>query len=320
MQLIPRSPLKIDARSLHEKLTEAGYETTKRSIERDLNMLSGVFPIKCDDRSKPYGWSWMRDSHVDIPGMDLQMALTFGMVKHFMPPLLPASSLNYLSPYFKQAEKTLSSTTRSNMGSWIDKVRVLGRGLQLQAPQVKTEVMDAVYEALLNNKRLAIKYLPRNADDPTEYEVNPLGLVVRNAVIYIVCSLWEYDDIKQLVMHRIKDASVLDTERRVPEGFELDAYIKGGAFSVPVDEKPIKLKVLFDQAAAFHLHETPLSDDQRINKHPDGRMMVSATVVNSQELRWWLLAFGDQVEIVSPKGLRDTFADILKQASKQYKA
>ncbi|MDQ6970326.1 MAG: hypothetical protein Q9M16_07445 [Mariprofundus sp.] len=29
---------------------------------------SDIFPLVCDDRSKPYGWSWMADGSVmDIP-------------------------------------------------------------------------------------------------------------------------------------------------------------------------------------------------------------------------------------------------------------
>jgi len=49
-----------------------------------------------------------------------------------------------------------------------------------------------------------------------------------------------------------------------------------------------------------HLYETPLSDDKSITEIGDGRMMVKATVLNTEELRWWLLGFGRHVEVVSP--------------------
>ena len=39
----------------------------------------------------------------------------------------------------------------------------------------------------------------------------------------------------------------------------------------------------------------------------DERVVVRATVENTAELRWWLLGFGDLVEVLSPADLREEF-------------
>ena len=58
MELIPRHPAKTYSNELKSKLSNLGYETTLRTIQRDLHELSRIFPIVSDERIPPYGWSW----------------------------------------------------------------------------------------------------------------------------------------------------------------------------------------------------------------------------------------------------------------------
>ncbi|WP_339878568.1 WYL domain-containing protein [Pseudidiomarina gelatinasegens] len=57
LQHVPRQPHKIDAKTLQQRLSEKGVEISVRTIQRNLNELSEVFPLTTDERSKPYGWS-----------------------------------------------------------------------------------------------------------------------------------------------------------------------------------------------------------------------------------------------------------------------
>jgi len=59
---------------------------------------------------------------------------------------------------------------------------------------------------------------------------------------------------------------------------------------------------------AEHLAERRLSGDQRITRRTGDRVLVEASVADTQELRWWLLGFGDAVEVLSPTLLREEFA------------
>jgi len=317
---IPRLPRKIEASRLLRLLEEDGYKVTKRTIERDLKSLASVFPLECDSREKPYGWSWFGKDVMDIPSMDMSVALTFGLASQFLKPLLPRSSRKHLEPHFKQADKVLKNTEKSGQGKWINKVRVIQRGQKLIPADVKSEILDIVYEALLTDKCLDIAYLKRGDTKAVKYEVNPLGLVFRDATVYMVSSLWGYDNVVQLVLHRIKSAKILEKKKHLPKGFNLDEYIESGEFSYKITSKPIKLKVLFESTAALHVQETPLSKDQKEKVQDDGSVLVSATVLDTQELRWWLMSFGAQVKVVQPKGLRLEFKTIAKRLVKQYSA
>ena len=59
---IPRYPSKVTANQIQDFLKNLGYSISLRSVQRDLNELSRLFPIECDDKSIPFGWSWKKDS------------------------------------------------------------------------------------------------------------------------------------------------------------------------------------------------------------------------------------------------------------------
>lgn len=105
------------------------------------------------------------------------------------------------------------------------------------------------------------------------------------------------------MLHRVQHAAVLETPALVPEGFDLDGYIQNGEFSYPVGE-PIRLEAVFRDGAHLHLHDTPLSADQTIAELDHERVLLRASVENTAELRWWLLGFGELVEVLAPVGLR----------------
>ena len=314
LQLVPRTPRSTTAPKLREKLAERGYEVTVRSVQRDLEGLSGPFPLLCNDTSKPYTWSWDRYALRELPGLDPPTALTFTLAHRFLTDLMPRSSLRFLEPHFRRAENELEALKHPELAAWPDKVRVLPRGQRLIPAEVRADVLDVVYEALLRGKRFTCAYHRKGETETRSYEVNPLGLVFRDAVIYLVATLWDYQDIKQLTLHRMSEPELLDKQTTRVPGFDLKEYIAEGAFGYRLSEEPIRLKVRFFGAAAQHLHETALSADQVLTvEERTGTTILEATVLDTEELRWWLLGFGDQVEVVEPEALKDEFRAMVER-------
>lgn len=99
-----------------------------------------------------------------------------------------------------------------------------------------------------------------------------------------------------------------------PVGFRLDKYLNQGAVEFPVAEgkKTIRLAFRMKEEVAHHLYESPLSQDQKIKSDQKGWVRITASVKNPQQLRWWLLGFGDKVEVLAPEELRSEFVDIVE--------
>ena len=318
---IPRFPRKISAPELKSIISGEGYEVTIRTIQRDLEKLSTHFPLSYDTEGRTNYWFWIEHATAfDLPGMEPVTALAFQMAESYLVPLLPKSTLDLLIPYFSQAKEVLEPTTnQSYLSAWANKVAVLGKGPVLRSPDISSEVQQSIYQALLEAKQLSASYRPRGADEPTEYTVHPLGIVSRQASIYLVCTLWDYPDIKQLALHRFESALKVDKPTNIPVDFNLSVYARNQQhFAYPLSDEKIDLKVSFDADVAEHLYETPLSDEQRLTIQPDDRVLLEATVQDTWELRWWLQGFGCNVEILEPVTLRQYFIDLTQKLFNLY--
>ena len=117
--------------------------------------------------------------------------------------------------------------------------------------------------------------------------MNPLGLVFRNNVIYLVATVGDYSDIKQFVLHRFQHAELNHREVSIPAGFTLDNYIAQGEFDYPVTGsfQDITLKIKISSFIQKHLMETPLSIDQHFTGLDDDMYLLEAAVKDTEQLR-----------------------------------
>jgi len=74
----------------------------------------------------------------------------------------------------------------------------------------------------------------------------------------------------------------------------------------------LALQVALTPASAVQVRECPLSTDQTITEgeNEEDDILITATVPDSMELRWWLLSFGDDAEVLEPPELRAWFGEV----------
>ena len=58
--------------------------------------------------------------------------------------------------------------------------------------------------------------------------------------------------------------------------------------------------------------------NQKLKQLENGKFLLKASLPNTEQLRWWLLGFGDRVEVLKPKSLRKEFITTVKGLSKIY--
>lgn len=317
---IPRYPRRVSVHDLMTTLHGEGYSIDKRTVQRDLNKLSISFPLSCDMEGRTNYWFWVKEAAVvDLPGMEPVTALAFEMAESYLLPLLPKATLDLLLPYFKRAKEVLENHTSSGLHAWSNKVRVIEQGPSLQKPVIPPEIQQTVYQALLEEKCLKANYHARNKGQAREYIIHPLGLVSRQSVLYLICTLWDYKDIKHFALHRFTETEILDSPSQQPDGFSLTSYIEQDQeFAYKQSQNLIKLEVLFDKRTAQHLIETPLSSNQVVTEHDEDRMLLTAELPDTLELRWWLQGFGDNAEVLAPTEMRAKFIELSKKLMSLY--
>jgi len=316
LRMIPRKR-RISTIDICRRLSdEHGLDEQLRVVQRDLVSLERNFPLE-NDGKRPAGWRWQEDAPTfDIPNMDPVTALTFKLAEKYLGRMLPHGVLTALKPYALAADQRLKQTSTSRLYTWSEKVRVVSRNLAHIPPFVPDVIYETVYAALLEERRFAARY--RNMGGEVKYfEVSPLGMAFVEGLTYLVVTINEYNEPVLLLLHRILEAGMLDTPVTAPEGFNLDGYISK-ELSFPVG-KDMKLKALFsDRSDLQRLQESPVAEDQKVRELQDGRFELTATVVDSIHLRWWLREYGENVEVLSPKKLRNEFTGLAQKLSEIY--
>jgi predicted DNA-binding transcriptional regulator YafY len=317
LRLLPRRPPGATARTLHDRLAREGYAVGRRTVERDLEDLSQIFPIACNDKGRPFGWYWMPGRSLDIPGMTLPEALSLQMTEELLRPLLPAAILQVLEPQFNHAKAKLEALAedRNPLARWKDKVRHVPPALPLQPPTIPEGVLETVQEALLHDRQVEAEYQAAHAEQASRLILHPLGLVQRGPVTYLVATAFGYRDVRLYAMHRMLSAETTDRPVRRPGHFDLDAYIAGGALQF--GGGTLQLEAWVGMSLADYIEETPLSEDMQLSPEGEGQRLT-ATVADTWQLRWWILSQGSGIVVRKPDALRDEIRETLQEALTGY--
>ena len=303
LELLRRIPKRgtITATELRLQLKDAGFEREPRTIQRLLETLSDpdskFYGIERDDSSKPYRYRWKESAKgLALPGLSTQESLLLTLAEQQLSSLLPAKLMKSMEGFFTQARGQLDdkgATQRER--EWLDKVRVVSTSQPLLPPKVDANVFQQVSDALYGNQWLDIDY--KNAEgDRKASRVMPLGLAQQGPRMYLVCRYEGYDNERCLALHRFisAKASTLTFER--PKNFDFKQFDDDGRFGYG-DGTKIRLIFRITKEAGLHVVECPLSADQQVVELDDA-YEITATVVDSDMLDWWLRGFGDAVSKV----------------------
>ena len=302
LRRIPRGR-KVTTGELHQQLKSAGFDRDLRTIQRQLEILSEHFDIERDERSKPYGYRWLeRAQGLAVPRLTPQESLLLLLAQEHLKNLLPARLMQSMDGFFTQARRNLGDSQGQGADparlerEWPRKVRVVATSQPLLPPKIEPGVLEAVSEALYANRWLALDY-QNAAGKRKPIQVMPLGLAQQGPRLYLVCRYEGFDNERSLGLHRIRkaEASTLAFER--PADFDLQKYDDDGRFGFG-DGRRVRLTFHITHDAGLHLRESPLSKDQQVRDLGDGWMEITATVVDSAMLEWWLRGFGEAVRDV----------------------
>jgi predicted DNA-binding transcriptional regulator YafY len=319
LRSIPRHPRRIDAPTLLSKLLDLGMNVSLRTVQRDLNSLAQMFPLDFD-QSKPQGWCWRQGAgQLEIPGMDVHAALTFTLVEQYMQNLLPRTTLINMSPWFQAAEG-VANAQASVITQWRDKLRVVPHTLNKIPAPIEPGIQATIYNGLLHERQLEVTYRAiTSGQEPKTYPVHPLGLVVMEQAVYLVCTVKDYQDARFLALHRIDQARMLEAASVRPASFDIDAFIFQ-EFGIRLGSQPIGLVMRLRGVMVKYLSETPVAADQKMRPVDDEWTEVRATVSDTVQLRNWLRSLGPDAVVVEPEGLRQALYQEWSELAQLYGA
>ncbi len=308
----------LETKHIHQRLMELGFDVSLRTVERDMKILPDIFPqhVYVNDRSKPYGYK-LRTGRRKLSGMSPEEAVCLQLAFDYLNPLLPNGSLDPMAPYLKEAEVILGMQQSDKMKNWKNKVLTLNEGFNLQPAIIKEGILSSIHKALWAGTTIKATYTSKNKKKPSEYLLHPCGLVYRGRISYLVCS-FDNDTDKFIYLP-------LQRFQSVENGDEYSAHRDENVKTVAKDlvgfrlkKDKIKIALKFSPYAGGHLYETPISTTQKISSTKDGFLLVEDKVNDDMELRFWIRAFGEDVEVIKPKSLRNEFSQLSKRIGRKY--
>ena len=90
------------------------------------------------------------------------------------------------------------------------------------------------------------------------------------------------------------------------------------AWDIIADQEPVDVVLRFAPRVASRVLEATWHPTQAVATEPDGSLHWRATVAGTIEIRLWILAWGDDVEVLAPESLREDVAGTLRRAVTRY--
>jgi predicted DNA-binding transcriptional regulator YafY len=325
---IPRYPNKISTRQLLDLLEANGHENLIiRKVQRDLEAIEvlGMFGLEVDKRSKPYGWSinlnWKK---LNISLMDANSALAFSTLKEVAGTLLPESTLDDLSAYFDKAEVIINSEKSPLISHWKNSVALINSNNPVSLPLPDEEALSKIKQAIYFKKQISAdlkRYLLPNKEAIWKryQHVNPLGLIQRENIVTLICSLGCFHQkIYKFPIAFIKSVEIDDVDVKVPKHFNFE-QTKNSYFRSNVKHKEIALSMLARKDSYFVMSNGKFSDNQTTVETENSEIVkISATVEDNPKLRAFLRGLGSSIEVLEPSSLRTYFKELAQELLTKY--
>lgn len=314
LNYLPFEPRYITTTDIALRLENEGFRVSPRKVQRDLEILSCDHSITVDDTVRPYRWSRPKGS-LGWLDMTPATALTLCMAKQHLQALLPRQLQDNLQDFFIQAEQRLTSNNK--LAQWPKRIAAHPAGFQLIPPQVDNQVLERVEQALLDGKVLQIEYAPRPPRQAKSYLVNPLALVTKGSTLYLIATLVQDGEYRHFALHRARHAELTEKRSTEPAEFDLGDYLAKGNLAFPL-HRQIELALRVDYIRGYHLQQSKLSEEQRIEPDGSHHFIIHATVNDNEELLWWLMSIADISQVLSPPELRARVVASLQQGLANY--
>ena len=307
IQRLSRTGRWVKQADIVKDLRSQGNSVEKHNVLRDLRALTEIYPaMECNDNQRDglptrgiaYGYRWKGKDAPPETGLTIPEALSLVLVERYLSEALPASLTRVLDNMFAKARNTLDLQKKNAHARWADKVCVVQPTQPLLPPVIADDVVNVVHEALLNEEQIKVDY--RNwAGKREELVLHPLGLMQRGPASYLIALCFDYDDPRPYPLHRMVSATRLYLDARRKECFSIDDYAdEQGHFG---SGKMITFKARVRGHLPRVLTETKLEAKQTLSA-PDaeGWCLLTARVRETWQLKWWVLAQEDSIEVIAP--------------------
>lgn len=178
------------------------------------------------------------------------------------------------------------------------------------------EWLEPVLQALQQNKELDVIY-ENFAGKKYAGAIRPLCIKLFKRRWYVLGQLPE-GLMRIFSLDRFRSLDITDISFAYPPNFSPSAYFANFYGILVTDGKPEKIVIRTYQELPGYLRSLPLHPTQHEIETKDGYTDFSVSLVPTFDFIQELLLHRDQLEVISPKSLRDEIASVISKMSDNY--
>jgi predicted DNA-binding transcriptional regulator YafY len=288
------------------------FNKSRRTILRDLKELKAIgVPYRYNTRTASY----TIDPEFFLPPIDLNFREAFSLF------LLTHKVANQIQLPFRSSAALAALKIENNL---LPKIRrdynaaLRNISVRLQ-PQATTSLLDKTFgqlqRAIAEKRIVVIKYRSFSEGRDIDTELYPYHLMFNCNCWYVLGFAGIYSSTHTFQINRIKDLTILDRCFISDKEFDLREYI-GRAWSIFPEGKIYNIILRFLPKVAEDVSEVQWHSTQKITRNSDGSAIVEFRVDGLSEITWWILSYGDQVQVIAPQVLRNKILEIAKNMVK----
>lgn len=289
----------------------------EKTIRRDLETFRAAgFPLK--ETVEDFGRKkWHIEEGKAEPGLhfayDEAIALYLG--RRFLEPLAGTVFWEAAQRAFKKIRATLGADALK----YIDQFGAVFHQTMVGAADYtkKAELIDELMVGIEDRKAVFITYQSLRATEPVTYDIYPYGLIYHRGALYLVGRSPQREEICHWKVSRIEDAEVTQVHFQRPNDFDLQQHL-AKSFGVYHGEGDVKIVVSFTPAVARYVCESNWHESQKLSQQKDGSVVAEFQLSDTEEIKRWIMSFGQHAVVVEPESLREEIVQELNSLLAAY--
>ncbi len=272
----------------------------RRTLFRDLEQLRAI-GVPYSYSAKAGGYSIDPDFFLPPIDLNLQEALSLLMLVHKMKGHIPIPFKNSAVMAGLKIENILPDDIRQYCNAHLSNVSV--RPIAHSTMESLDRVFTSLQKAIRKKQVIKINYHSLFEQKDIGTNLSPYHLMYNKRAWYVVGKSSMHKSVRTFKLNRIKHLEILDRRFVNDKQFDTHEYL-GRAWSMMPEGRIYNIKLRFLPKVAKNVAEVHWHSTQKVQRNQDGSVTVEFRVDGLNEISWWILGYGDQVEVLAPMALR----------------
>jgi predicted DNA-binding transcriptional regulator YafY len=180
------------------------------------------------------------------------------------------------------------------------------------AGELYNKTFAQIQKAIMDKRQIKIRYYCPQKHREIDMEINPYHLIYSRQTWYLLGKPKSDARINAVRLSTIKNVHILDSSFIEEAPFDLHEYL-GRAWSMLPEGRLYDVKLRFIPEVAYDVTAVRWHETQSVHFEDDGSAIVEFRVDGLNEITWWILSYGDQVEVIAPRVLRQRIIEIAQR-------